>query len=1038
MRETLFILLALAMGSAFADAQTSAALSDPLATFEEARLMFESDAYGPATLRFEDYLSQSKLPGTAQQYDERLQAELLRALAAQRAELPEAEPLLERFIDRYSPQPIAIAAIKQVADMAFAERDYARAAKFYERLPLNGLTREQRDEVRFRLGYTAFASKDFALATRYLGELRGQDGLYREPATYYYALTKFYSGDNQGAKEAFESLSGSQRYAAVLPGNLAQIYFADGEYERVIAYAEPLVDQQGVRQRDQIHLLIGRSYFELERYAEALPHLEFYAQGARKMSAADFYQLGYTQYKTNNFSAAAQNLANLDGEKTALGQAGLYYLGNSYLKLDDRAKARSAFTQVIRLDFDPTLKQEAAWNVAKLNYELGYDQDALEALQSIPPDSRHYQEAQVLLSRVILQSRDYAGALKVLDSLTTLTPALRETKQRVQVLRGLQLLSQGDATGAETLLAQSLTDASDAYYKAIAYYWLGDLAYRRGEMKTAIQRLNSFMTTARATSTTLPTEANPGTASYLLGYAHLKDEEYGLALGHFQEAVAAIKQRQRLMGDAQVLQAMLADAVVRAGDANFKRNEYASAARFYEEAIDNNYPGSVYALYQLAIIEGLQGDNTEKIIAMETIADDYPQSEFADEAMLELGITYQSINQLNRAKQALERLVNEKPKSTLRNEALLQLGLVSINQGNTQTSIDYYKQVFANQPKANEVRRAQAALQEIYVDDLGRPDDYFSFLETVPGFKLDASVRDSINFASAQGQYQSANYDRAIEQYSSYLAEFPKGAYASEAFYRRADAYLILQQFPEALSDFEQLIQRGEGPYYAEALEKAALLAYDAEQDFAKAYRYFSRLLETNSEQARDPATRLNAIRAAYRSKNTEAVYALAQPIIQAPNLPEKDKAIAGFYLGKVAYDQKDYDRALASFNAVIRNNEGEAAAEARYLVARIYYLRRELDLAEAIAIQAQRQSAGHPYWVAKSTLLLIDLFLEKEDFLSARAVAEGLVTNYRGDKDLEREAERKLKEVQRAADAASRVAPVDSTTIDLLEPDNN
>ncbi len=1018
-------------------AQPSAALDDPLANYEEARMLFEADAYGLAAERFADFLASPAISGTAQLDDERQQAELLRALSAQRAALPEANVLLEAFIDKYSPQPIAIDAIKQVADIAFAEKDYARAADFYERLPLNGLSKDKRDEVRFRLGYTAFASKDFPTATRYLGDIRANTGLYQEPAAYYYALTRYYSGDNEGAKRAFESLSSSQTYSKVLPGYLAQIYFADGEYDRVISYAMPLVDGLSARSASQIHLLIGRSYFELKRYKEALPHLEYYAQGSKKMSAADFYQLGYAQYQSGAFKEAAANLKQLAGEDTPLGQQALYYLGNAYLKQDLREEARPAFSAVSRMDYDEKLREEASWNVAKLNYELGYNQDALTALQSIPVNSRYYTEAQGLLSRVILASQDYAKALEVLNGIESPTPALRETKQRVQVLRGLQFMRERKFDNANTLFSRSLENASDPYYKALANYWMGDIAYAKGEVTEAARRLNTFLTTAKSLRTALPDDSNVGTASYLLGYVYLKQGEYGVSLGHFQEAIAELRRRQRLSGGNRQLDNMLGDAVIRGGDAHFKRNDYVAATKLYEEAIDKKYPGYVYAIFQSSIIEGLQGDETEKIIALERIADDYPKSDFADESLYELGVTYQSLNKLKLAHSTLERLVSSYPNSSLKNEALIQLGLVSYNQGNTETAINYYKQIFANQPKAEEVRVAQDALQEIYVEDLGRPDDYFNFLETVPGFKLDNSVRDSISYASAEAQYNTGKYDRAIEQYSRYILDFPKGGYALEALHRRADSYLILEQYPEALKDFESIIGRGQNKYYEESLKKAAQIAYDAEGDFDKSFRYYARLLELDSELSNDPEVQLMALRAAYRSGDKKAVEELASKVANAPGMSAQDKAVAAFYRGKMAYDRKDFDTALSSFNTVIRAQKNtEAAAEARYLISRIYYLQRELELAETITRASQEQSGGYPYWVAKSTLLLIDILLEKEDYLSARAFAEVLVEDYRGDAKLEEDAKLKLKEVELASAANSNVAPEDTTTIDMVDPE--
>ena len=77
---------------------------------------------------------------------------------------------------------------------------------------------------------------------------------------------------------------------------------------------------------------------------------------------------------------------------------------------------------------------------------------------------------------------------------------------------------------------------------------------------------------------------------------------------------------------------VLADATLRAGDALFKENNYNSAIKYYDEAINKKYSGYVYALYQKAIIEGLRGNPTDQILALERLTEQYPKSEFSTRA----------------------------------------------------------------------------------------------------------------------------------------------------------------------------------------------------------------------------------------------------------------------------------------------------------------------------------------------------------------------------------------------------------------------
>ena len=123
-----------------------------------------------------------------------------------------------------------------------------------------------------------------------------------------------------------------------------------------------------------------------------------------------------------------------------------------------------------------------------------------------------------------------------------------------------------------------------------------------------------------------------------------------------------------------------------------------------------------------------------------------------------------------------------------------------------------------------------------------------------------------------------------------------------------------------------------------------------------------------------------------------------------------------------MAFDQKDYDNALAAFNRVIQYSDNEQTAEARYLTAYIYYLKRDLDRAQEITINANSESSGYPYWVANSIILLSDILAEKGDLYNARAALEALLENYNEDQDLINIARSKLAQINGRINQGSRL----------------
>jgi TolA-binding protein len=166
----------------------------------------------------------------------------------------------------------------------------------------------------------------------------------------------------------------------------------------------------------------------------------------------------------------------------------------------------------------------------------------------------------------------------------------------------------------------------------------------------------------------------------------------------------------------------------------------------------------------------------------------------------------------------------------------------------------------------------------------------------------------------------------------------------------------------------------------------------------------------------------LGSLRSAYRINRSQAVFEQARKVISNPNASQQQIATANFYLGKMAFDQKDYDNAMAAFSEVIRLSDNEQTAEARYLRAYIFYLRRNLEEAQRICINANRESAAYPYWVAKSIILLSDILAEKGDLFNARAALDALLNNYTGDQELIDEARRKLAAINAQIDRGSRL----------------
>jgi hypothetical protein len=105
-------------------------------------------------------------------------------------------------------------------------------------------------------------------------------------------------------------------------------------------------------------------------------------------------------------------------------------------------------------------------------------------------------------------------------------------------------------------------------------------------------------------------------------------------------------------------------------------------------------------------------------------------------------------------------------------------------------------------------------------------------------------------------------------------------------------------------------------------------------------------------------------------------------------------------------------------------------------LRANIAYLQGELDKAVDLSLDANRESSGYPYWVAKVVLVLSDALKDRggDDLYNAQAALQALLENYNGDAALVAEAQQRLAVVNNLISAGSRInnSPTDPNRLQI------
>ena len=130
-----------------------------------------------------------------------------------------------------------------------------------------------------------------------------------------------------------------------------------------------------------MNLLIGQLYFEKKNFVKALPLLEAYVNSSDKVDKEILYELSFCYYNANNLPKAIEGFKQLSNEKDSMGQNSMYLLGDCYLRNNQKENARNAFQYCAYNNSNATQQKVSRFIYAKLSYELGYQDAALNEMK---------------------------------------------------------------------------------------------------------------------------------------------------------------------------------------------------------------------------------------------------------------------------------------------------------------------------------------------------------------------------------------------------------------------------------------------------------------------------------------------------------------------------------------------------------------------------------------------------------------------------------------------------------------------------------
>jgi TolA-binding protein len=981
---------------------------DPNKLLKDGIELADAGKYNIAAQKFEDYIDQyneldfsnKMLLGDANYY---------RAKCAKETFNSQAEPLYNAYLDEFKGHSKNNIAFFDLGDIYYYDKNYKEALEFFKKVDDVDLKGDLKTEFLFKKSFSYFALKDFNNAIPGFKSLTLKEGKYKEEATYYLGLSQYYTNKFKDAQVNFQALEGSKNYGNTVPYYITQIKFILKDYQGTIDYAEPKLPKTTLRNLAEMNHLVGNSYFQLKNYEKAGLYLENYIRDAPKVTQEDYYQLGYINFKQKKFKEAANNFDKLSHLDNELAQNAMFSLGDCYLKLNEKSNARNAFLAASAMKYDKNIQEEAYFQYCKLTYEMGNNTEALSAIQkfkSTYPNSKFTTEADEILAQVFLSTNNYDDALTLIEGMKDKTPKIQEAYQKMAYYRAIELFNDNNFQKSDEYLNRSLKYLRDKSIEGLCYYTKSDIYHTMGQYDKSIEYGLKFISFSDFLNPNYSTKASLGTQNYILGYNYYKKNDFNKAKDYFEKA----DDQLALSKDKNIAQVIYPDAVLRAADCYFMLKNYPKSIQYYNKVVTNGFKGSDYAFFQKSILEGLSGKTDEKIIGLKVMAQKFPNSLFADDALLELGKTYFTIDKNGDAVATFNNLIKSYPKSELIPEAYLQLGLIAYNEDRYDDALRNYAYVTDNYKNTTSANEAMIAVKDIFIAK-GDPEGYFAFIKKYPGANVSSTTQDSVAYLAAETQFSKGNFEGALKGFNNYLISYPNGYFALPAHFYRAECFYRNNEFDKAALDYDFVTAQPISRFTEKAVSRQAVVVYK-QQNYTKAYELFKKYKELASTDDAKREAILGLMRTSYKVKNYSDCIQNANEVLTLTGLSDYVITEVKYFRGLSYFETTMYDKAKTDFNDVISKVQNEQAAESKFKIAKMQYLQKQTKECEKTCFEFIDNYPSYEYWLINTYILLSDNYLVTNDLFQAKATLQSVLNNYEKDDDLRKMAQNKFNQI--------------------------
>ena len=251
----------------------------------------------------------------------------------------------------------------------------------------------------------------------------------------------------------------------------------------------------------------------------------------------------------------------------------------------------------------------------------------------------------------------------------------------------------------------------------------------------------------------------------------------------------------------------------------------------------------------------------------------------------------------------------------------------------------------------------------------------------------------SLTYTAAEGLFSRGQKADAKTRFKEYLQQYPNGAFAANAWYYQGILLEEENDYEEAYESFMHSASYESSRFCESALDHASAMAWSV-GDWETAMDTYIRLYDKTTNAERQRTSLFRIVSSAGQISEHDAVLLYADKALQT-QLSGEQKTEVTYWKAQALLESGKRADARPLLEELSKDTRSRYGAESDYLLSQLLFDSGDTAGAEKVIMDFIQEGTPHMYWLARSFILLSDIYKSQGKDVEARQYLLSLKSNY-------------------------------------------